>query len=59
MGHFASFADFLEMGKHGLYVWLSYSIFLSLFIYNIISVILNKRAFFKNAKRQLRREQNL
>ncbi|MCK5926030.1 MAG: heme exporter protein CcmD [Methylococcales bacterium] len=59
MGHFASFADFLHMGKHGLYVWLSYGIFLSLFSYNIVSVILNKRAFFKNAKRQLRREQNL
>jgi heme exporter protein D len=59
MGHFASFTDFLQMGKHGLYVWLSYGIFSTLFLYNIVVVILNKRAFFKNAKRQLRREQNL
>ncbi len=57
MGNFASFADFLQMGKHGLYVWLSYSIFLSIIIYNIIAVMMNKRLFFKNAKRQLKREQ--
>ncbi|MDQ7091668.1 MAG: heme exporter protein CcmD [Methylococcales bacterium] len=59
MGHFASFADFLQMGKHGLYVWLSYGIFSSIIIYNIAIVIITKRLFFKNAKRQLRREQNL
>lgn len=58
MGHFASFADFLQMGKHGLYVWLSYSIFLSVIIYNIASVIINQKLFFKDAKRRLRREQN-
>jgi len=57
MGYFASFADFLQMGKHGLYVWLSYGIFLTIIIYNSVTVIINKRLFFKNAKRQLRREQ--
>lgn len=25
---FGSFAEFLQMGKHGLYVWLSYGFFL-------------------------------
>ena len=59
MGYFVSFADFLQMGKHGLYVWLSYGIFLTIIIYNCVTVIINKRLFFKNAKRQLRREQNL
>jgi heme exporter protein D len=58
MGDFNSLAEFLQMGKHGLYVWLSYGIALSIFIYNISSVILLKRAFFKKAKRQLRREEN-
>ncbi|NOQ35266.1 MAG: heme exporter protein CcmD [Methylococcaceae bacterium] len=58
MGQFASFADFLAMGKHGLYVWLSYGIFLAIILYNVISVVINQRLFFKDAKRRLRREQN-
>lgn len=58
MGQFASFADFLAMGKHGLYVWLSYGIFLAIILYNVISVVINQRLFFKEAKRRLRREQN-
>lgn len=59
MGQFASFADFLAMGKHGLYVWLSYGIALSIILYNVVAVILNKRRFFNEAKRRLRREQKL
>lgn len=58
MGHFASFSDFLQMGKHGLYVWLSYGIFIGIIIYNITAVVINQRVFFKEAKRRLRREQN-
>ena len=57
MGQFASFADFLQMGKHGLYVWLSYGLFLTIIFYNIGAVLMNKRQFFKDAKRRLRREQ--
>ena len=57
MGNFTSFADFIQMGKHGLYVWLSYGIALAIFLYNIVSVYLLKRQFFINAKRRLRREQ--
>ena len=57
MGHFATFADFIEMGNHGLYVWLSYGIGLGIFLYNIVAVMLNKRRFFNEAKRRLRREQ--
>ena len=56
MGQFASFTDFLEMGKHGLYVWLSYGIALVIILYNVVAVILNKRRFFNEAKRRLRRE---
>lgn len=57
MGHFASFADFIHMGKHGLYVWLSYAIFLIIIAYNIVAVVMQKYIFFKAAKRRLRREQ--
>jgi heme exporter protein D len=59
MGQFASFADFLAMGKHGLYVWLSYGIAFGIILYNIVAVILKKRQFFNEAKRRLRREQKL
>jgi len=57
MGNFASFTDFLAMGGHGLYVWLSYVIALSILAYNIIAVYWLKKQFFINAKRRLRREQ--
>lgn len=57
MGNFTSFADFLQMGTHGLYVWLSYGIALVIFIYNIVSAYWLKRQFFINAKCRLRREQ--
>lgn len=56
MGHFATFSDFLQMGKHGLYVWLSYGIGLVVIIYNILSVYWGRRQFFNEAKRRLKRE---
>ena len=57
MGYFASISEFFQMGGHGLYVWLSYSIALIIVIYNIVSVWLKRRQFFIQAKRRLRREQ--
>jgi heme exporter protein D len=59
MGQFVSFTDFLQMGKHGLYVWLSYGLFLTIIIYNSVVVIIQQHLFFKQAKRQLRRQQKL
>lgn len=59
MGHFATFADFIQMGNHGLYVWLSYGIGFGIILYNVVAVVLNKRRFFNEAKRRLRREQKL
>ncbi len=57
MGYFNSFSDFLDMGGHALYVWLSYAITLLIFIANILSLWLKKRAFFNLAKRHAKREQ--
>jgi heme exporter protein D len=56
MGSFETFSDFIQMGKHGLYVWLSYGISLVVILYNILSVYLDKRQFFREAKRRLKRE---
>lgn len=56
MGHFDTFSAFLQMGKHGLYVWLCYGISLVVILYNILSVYLDRRQFFKEAKRRLKRE---
>ena len=57
MGYFSSWADFLAMDGHGLYVWLSYAISALVIVYNIVSVQLKKLIFFKQAKRRLKREQ--
>ncbi len=56
MGYFESFSEFIQMGKHGLYVWLSYGIGLLIIIYNVLSVYLDERQFFKDAKRRLKRQ---
>jgi len=57
LGYFSSWTDFLGMGGHGFYVWLSYAIAALVVVYNIVSVQLKKRIFFKQAKRRLKREQ--
>jgi len=57
MGHFETFSEFLQMGKHGLYVWLSYGISFFVIIYNILAAYLDRRQFFNEAKRRLKREQ--
>ncbi|MGR9054282.1 MAG: heme exporter protein CcmD [Gammaproteobacteria bacterium] len=56
MGHFSSWADFLAMGKHGFYVWLSYAVGLSVILYNVVSAHLKTRIFYKEAVRRLKRE---
>lgn len=56
IGQFSSFSEFIAMGGHGLYVWLSYSIALLVFIYNIVSVSMKRKRFFVDAKRRLKRE---
>ncbi len=57
--HFNSFADFIAMDGHGLYVWLSYSIALVVIVFNVLSPILSKRQFIAEYKRRLKREQRL
>ncbi len=56
-GHFSSFSDFLNMGGHGLYVWISYGLAVIVLIFNIINPWLQKQQFFAEQKRRKRREQ--
>jgi heme exporter protein D len=52
---FASFQDFLAMGGHGLYVWLSYAAALIIILYNVISARLALRRFIQDARARERR----
>jgi heme exporter protein D len=57
--YFDSFADFIAMGGHGLYVWLAYSIALAVVIFNVLTPILRKKQFMVEYQRRLKREQRL
>ena len=54
---FESFSDFIAMGGHGLYVWLSYAIALVVLVVNVVNPLVHKRQIFTEQARRLRREQ--
>jgi heme exporter protein D len=47
---FGSVSEFLAMGGHGLYVWLSYGAALIIVLYNVISVQVRQRRYFRHAR---------
>lgn len=53
---FESFSDFIAMGGHGLYVWLSYAIALVVIVINIVSPVVQKKKVISDIARRLRRE---
>ncbi len=53
--YFDSFADFLAMGNHGLYVWLAYGFFLLVVGWNILMPVLEHRRVAASARRYWRR----
>lgn len=55
---FDSFSEFLAMGGHGQYVWLSYAIALVLFVINLVSPLLRKKQLVADLKRRMRREKS-
>jgi len=55
---FDSFSGFLEMGKHGFYVWSCYGLAAVIVAINFISPILTRKKVIKDIQRQNRREQN-
>lgn len=54
--YFDTFSEFLAMGRHGLYVWLSYGVFLAVILWNIWLVAVTRRESIKLAQRTWQRE---
>ncbi|EJO94094.1 heme exporter protein CcmD [Ectopseudomonas mendocina DLHK] len=55
---FSSFADFLAMGTHGVYVWSAYGISLAILALNVVMPILARRRYLQDEARRLRREKS-
>lgn len=54
---FNNFEDFLQMGGHGLYVWLCYGMGIFIYALAFIAPVLRKRAILKEL-RQIQRRKN-
>ena len=54
--YFETFADFLQMGKHGAYVWSSYGISALLIGLNILFAVVAQRKAREEVKRLARRQ---
>ncbi len=55
--YFDSFAQFLEMGRHGFYVWTAYGVSLVLIVVNLVGMVHNRRQVRAEIRRALRREE--
>ncbi|EWC42048.1 heme exporter protein CcmD [Pseudomonas stutzeri] len=56
--NFSSFAEFIAMGNHGVYVWTSYGISLAVLILNVVLPVLARRRYLQDEARRLRREES-
>lgn len=54
---FSSFAEFLAMGRHGLYVWSSFGITLVVLALNVALPLLAWRRYLQEEARRMRREE--
>jgi len=54
---FDTFSDFLAMGKHGLYVWLSYGVAVLVIAANVLALRRQRRRFLREARAHERRRQ--
>jgi len=54
---FESFGEFLAMGGHGLYVWLSYGFGLFILMLNILLPLQARKRLLIQQVRRLRREE--
>ena len=54
---FDSFAEFLAMGGHGLYVWLAYASTIVVVLANVLSLRLARKRFLREALAVVRRKE--
>ena len=54
---FESFADFLDMGGHGLYVWLCYGLGLLIILMSLILPLQQGKTIKRDLRRRMRREE--
>lgn len=55
---FNSFSEFLSMGGHGLYVWLSYALGLVIILVNLVAPLRAGKRLQAQLIRRLERENN-
>ena len=55
---FSSFSEFLAMGGHVLYVWLSYGLGVAVILMNLVLPWLQRNRLLAEQKRRLRREES-
>lgn len=53
---FESFADFLAMGTHGPYVWVSYGLSLAIIVWNVVQPWQLRRRLMREQAAQLKRD---
>ncbi|MCQ2031144.1 heme exporter protein CcmD [Stutzerimonas zhaodongensis] len=54
--NFSSFSEFIAMGNHGLYVWTSYGISLTVLVLNVTLPLMARRRYLQDEARRMRRE---
>ncbi|MDI1302847.1 MAG: heme exporter protein CcmD [bacterium] len=53
---FESFAGFLAMGRHGLYVWMAYGVTFAIIVWNALQPVLQRRRLLREQSALIRRE---
>jgi len=53
---FSSLQEFLAMGGHALYVWLSYGAAVIVVVWNVVAVRIERARFFREARALARRQ---
>lgn len=54
--HFESFAEFIQMGRHGVYVWSAYGISAALIVVNLWVALRSHKQAREQVARQARRD---
>lgn len=52
---FESFAEFVAMGRHGIFVWSSYAAFVAILAINVVLPVMQRKALMTRLRRVERR----